>query len=146
MGSFLSIFGFIGRLKRYIFSAFFAFVGAAIAIGLVSCGEMQKATSSSQSQIDIEESVNLGFETVHSIYEMGTVGGNEHDIDDKTGVQVHYLREKLTDVMYVWRTTAKQSNVGGYSYWSSGMTVLLNPETGGPMLYEDWIRLVEKDR
>ena len=49
----------------------------------------------------------------------------------------------LTDTMYVWRTSGKQGGTGGYSYWSSGMTAMLDPATGGPLTYDAFLRYIE---
>lgn len=114
---------------------------------LTSCGSVNETaldSSTATNRVTVEDDAMLGFETVYRIAESATVGVNEYDIDEESGVWVYYLREKLTDVMYVWRTTAREYNTGGYSYWSSGMTVLMDPATNGPMTYEAFQQYIQE--
>lgn len=91
---------------------------------------------------DIPDGV-LGFETVFACYETGLIGGDRYDDLYESRVRMYYLREKLTDTMYVWRTSGKQGGTGGYSYWSSGMTAMLDPATGGPLTYDAFLQYIE---
>ncbi len=114
---------------------------------LTSCGSVNETaldSSTATNKVTVKDNTILGFETVYRIAENSTVGVNEYNIDEESGVWVYYLREKLTDVMYVWRTTAREHNPGGYSYWSSGMTVLMDPATNGPMTYEAFQQYIQE--
>jgi hypothetical protein len=111
---------------------------------LTACGVPPENTTTNNADVNDIDTSLVGFETVYSMYESATVGVDENNRDKQSGVWVYYLREKLTNVMYVWRTTGREHNTGGYSYWSSGMTVLMDPNTAGPMMYNDWVRYMRQ--
>lgn len=94
---------------------------------------------------DIPDGI-LGFETIFACYETGMIGGDKYDDLHESKVRMYYLREKLTDVVYVWRTSGRQSSNNGYSYWSSGMTVMMDPATGGPLTYDAFLSYIRSMR
>lgn len=71
---------------------------------------------------------NLGFESVISYY----------DIGEETTYT--YLREKLTNTIYLM--VEEDSSVGGFD-GTSGITVMIDPNTGGPMMYEEFIKYIK---
>ena len=48
-----------------------------------------------------------------------------------------YYRDTSTDVMYLWRCEK------GYNAGYGGLTVMMNPETGKPLTYADWVEFEE---
>lgn len=71
---------------------------------------------------------NLGFESVISYY----------DIGEETTYT--YLHEKLTNTIYLM--VEEDSSVGGFD-GTSGITVMIDPNTGGPMMYEEFIKYIK---
>lgn len=71
---------------------------------------------------------NLGFESVISYY----------DIGEETTYT--YLREKLTNTIYLM--VEEDSSVGGFD-GTSGITVMIDPNTGGPMMYEEFVKYIK---
>ena len=110
--------------------------------------ETESSDNTSQTDLPIEYSEKytdfIGFENVGFIKEKGVIGASDNNPLEQSDVWCYYLREKLTNVMYIWRTSGKDSLADGYSYWSSGMTVMLNPSTGDPLLYDDWMYLLKQ--
>ena len=107
------------------------------------------ASTEHQTQQDAEtytEVAFAGFENVGFVKEIGAIGESFREMDAQSCIWCYYLREKITNVMYVWRTSGKTCTTDGYSYWSSGMTVLMNPDTGGPLLYADWLDMLALGR
>ena len=86
----------------------------------------------STSIITSTEQVNIGFEEVFTTANTADGDGEAYYI---------YFRDKTTNVMYVWRDTGKTHNVGGFSYWGTGFTVMFDPYTGLPLTYEKFCEL-----
>ncbi len=114
-----------------------------VAMMLCTVGCSAESSSAPTEPSLVLDDTLLGFETVYSIFEKATVGTDEYNKDAESGVWVYYLREKLTDTMYVWRTTGRYGDIGGYSYWSSGMTVLMDPANNGPMTYDAFLQYID---
>ena len=95
---------------------------------LYSCGLSSSAPE--ESSVDTEEIVVdqdiLIPKKVASFY------------DYKSEITYTYYRDKITDVMYLsmCREAGKCS--------TAGMSVMLNPENGDPLLYDDWVKCVEQ--
>lgn len=70
----------------------------------------------------------LGVDAVLSTYDM------------TENITYTYLRDKITNVMYL--LVEEDHNPGGFD-GTSGITVMMNPETGGPLVYEDFIKYVK---
>lgn len=104
--------------------------------------------NTSQTDLPIEYSEKytdfIGFERVGFIKEKDAIGASHNNPLEQSDVWCYYLREKLTNVMYIWRTSGKDSSAGGFSYWSSGITIMFNPSTGAPLLYDDWMQLLQQ--
>ncbi|MEE1503871.1 MAG: hypothetical protein UGF89_06480 [Acutalibacteraceae bacterium] len=49
-----------------------------------------------------------------------------------------YYRDASTDVMYLWK---QEWDTGGAGY--AGLTIMMNPETGLPLTYADWVNFEE---
>lgn len=117
-------------------------------VGMLSgCAENATVTEEPALQLnpDIPDDI-LGFETIFACYETGMIGGDKYDDLAESKVLLYYLREKLTDVVYIWRTSGRQSSNNGYSYWSSGMTVMMDPATGGPLTYDAFLEYIRDMR
>lgn len=71
---------------------------------------------------------NLGFESVISYYNIG---------EETTYT---YLREKLTNTIYLM--VEEDSSVGGFD-GTSGITIMIDPNTGGPMMYEEFVKYIK---
>lgn len=129
------------KVNKRITQIFTLAICIVLSLSLVACKNETPSTEGPGNTInkDIPADV-LGFETVFVCYEKGMIGGDETDDLYESRVRVYYLRERLTDTMYVWRTSGRFGNVGGYSYWSSGMTVLMDPATNGPMTYAAFLQ------
>lgn len=78
--------------------------------------------SMSDSQTNVSMTVsaaedNFHFEEIH----------NENDVS--------FYRETSTDVMYV---------LYGDSYHGPGLTVMMDPQTSGPLTYDNWVKNYKK--
>lgn len=111
---------------------------------LVACNSVAE-DEPQQLNPDIPDGV-LGFETVFACYETGMIGGKQDDDLYESRVRMYYLRERLTNTMYIWRTSGRDDGINGYSHWSSGMTVLMDPSTNGPMTYEAFLQYIQDMR
>ena len=61
--------------------------------------------------------------------------------DDYGKITYIYYRCRTTNVKYVWRND--EQYFGIKSYPSGGLTAMLDPETGGPLTYENWLAYLE---
>lgn len=77
-------------------------------------GEVHHASESTNKTSAVEES-RVGME------KMGSAGN------------FTYYRDTSTDVMYLWCSER------GYNAGYGGLTVMVNPKTGLPLTYSDWI-------
>lgn len=116
--------------------------GCTVAVGDPDYQVQPELDNSNSAGAYLDLSEFAGFEHVGFAKEFGPIGESQKSADQESDVWCYYYREKLTNVMYVWRTSGKDNNRGGFSYWSSGMTVMMNPDTGGPLVYEDWLALL----
>ena len=116
-----------------------------LVITLAGCSIASVEPQVEQLNPDIPDGV-LGFETVFVCYETGLIGGGAQDDLYESRVRMYYLREKLTDTIYIWRTSGRLSSPNGYSYWSSGMTVMMDPATGGPMTYDAFLQYIQNTK
>jgi hypothetical protein len=97
-------------------------------------GEYRENTHPDSSVLDMNNLPDfVGFECVGFVCERGATGEHSLSPSMESYIWCYYLRDKLTDVMYVWRTS-----------WSGGMTVLMNPQTNGPLVYSDWVEMLEQ--
>lgn len=126
-------------MGKRVLSLIFAILTVA---ALAGCSAASVEPQVEQLNPDIPDGV-LGFETIFACYETGLIGGGIQDDLYESRVRMYYLREKLTDTIYIWRTSGRMSSANGYSYWSSGMTVMMNPETGGPMTYDAFLQYIQ---
>lgn len=114
---------------------------------LTACAEVSPVETKPSNQLNPDLPAEfLGFETVFACTETGMIGGDKYDDLYESRVLVFYLRERLTNAMYVWRTSGRQSSNNGYSYWSSGMTALMDPATSGVMTYEAFLQYIQNAR
>ncbi|MBQ8806339.1 MAG: hypothetical protein IJZ68_07800 [Bacteroidaceae bacterium] len=112
-----------------------------VLIAMAGCSAGSAEPQTEHLNPDIPDGL-LGFETVFACTETGLIGGHNTDDLYESRVRVYYLREKLSDVMYVWRTSGRMSSTNGYSFWSSGMTVMMDAATGGPMTYDAFLQYI----
>jgi len=77
-------------------------------------GEVHHASESTSETEAVEENL-IGME------KMGSAGN------------FTYYRDVSTDVMYLWRFER------GYNAGYGGLTIMVNPKTGLPLTYSDWI-------
>lgn len=129
-------------MNKRLFSLILAILSM---IALAGCSADYVEPPVEQLNPDIPDGV-LGFETVFACYETGLIGGGAQDDLYESRVRMYYLREKLTDTIYIWRTSGRLSSPNGYSYWSSGMTVMMNPATGGPMTYDAFLQYIQNTK
>lgn len=54
-----------------------------------------------------------------------------------------YLKDEITNVMYL--CMKEDHSMGGFD-GKSGLTVMLDPETGGPLLYDKWMEYVDQTK
>ncbi len=87
--------------------------------------ETTETTTELTTEQDAPEGVleKAGFEHILTVK---TEGSKNVSIDGS----LYYYRELGTDVMYMYYT----------GYKRAGLTVMMDPETNGPMLYTNWLK------
>lgn len=95
----------------------------------VGCGT---ATSVQGSESNSAYPENMGFELVYESYR--TMFGDEP--------YYAYYRDRITDVMYVWVSTGDVGSTSNLRM-AGGFSVMLDPNTGGPLTYEAWLELTD---
>ena len=63
--------------------------------------------------------------------------------DSEHKITYTYLKDEITEVMYL--CMQEDSNLGGFD-GTSGLTAMLDPETGGPLLYDKWLDYVNQNK
>lgn len=53
------------------------------------------------------------------------------------GANYTYFREVATDVLYVWRDPSAHYKMAGFS-------IMMDPQTGGPLTYENWVKYLKE--
>lgn len=109
-----------------------------LAITIIAlCGTLFQGCASTPSN-QVENTPNplqehkkyIGFDAVYSCQ------------DD--GVNYTYYRCRLTDVIYVWREHWDDALYSDETY--GGMTIMMDPETNGPLTYDNWLKRLEQKK
>ncbi len=95
----------------------------------VLCGCASKKTTNTVEDTVVVEGDKFTPKRVASFYD------SEHD------TTYIYLKDEITGVMYL--CMEEDSSYNGYD-GTSGLTVMLDPETGGPLLYDKWLEYVDQ--
>ena len=108
---------------------FMCMLGLILVAGIFAgCGTTVSAQGSEAEQTYPE---NMGFELV---YESPRVWNDDP--------YYAYYRDRVTNVMYVWVGTGEHINLDR-EYMAGGFSVMLDPNTGGPLTYEVWLELTD---
>lgn len=95
----------------------------------VLCGCVSKETTNTVEDTVVVEGDKFTPKRVASFYD------SEHD------TTYIYLKDEITNVMYLCMKEDRSLN--GYD-GTSGLTVMLDPDTGGPLLYDKWLKYVDQ--
>ena len=97
---------------------------------LGGCAPKETTTNNEGEQVVVVEGDNFTPKQVASFYD------SEHD------TTYIYLKDEITNVMYL--CMEEDSRLNGYD-GTNGLTVMMDPETGGPLLYDRWLEYVEQN-
>lgn len=112
------------KKTKIVIAIAIAFIIAIIASFTVGCHAPKTNTANISTATTITAEAaenNFGFAKISS------------DYLNTTHEKVFFYREVSTDVMYI--AYCKQESYAGMG----GLTVMLDPETGGPLTYENWV-------
>lgn len=107
---------------------FVCMLGLILVAGIfVGCGTTVSAQGSEAEQTYPE---NMGFELVYESYRT--------PLWDEP--YYAYYKDRVTNVMYVWVCTGDRGGMNNIRM-AGGFSVMLDPNTGGPLTYEAWLEL-----
>ena len=90
---------------------------------LAGCNATPNAIPPEENNTVIVDRDDVGFEEVITFH------------DD--GANYTYFREVATDVLYVWRDP-------GSHYKMAGFSIMMDPQTGGPLTFENWANYLKE--
>ena len=103
----------------------------ALLVVVAGCGAAD-ASKEQGSETDLAYPENMGFELVY-----------ESPRTWYADPYYAYYRDRITDVMYVWVCTGENEDLHR-AYMSGGLSVMLDPDTDGPLMYDRWVELTEQ--